>query len=67
MNFIADANPAATTTAGTFLFNTETHELSWDFDGSADGAAVLIADFDAGQPHDQSLRNHGLGLHRIKS
>jgi Ca2+-binding RTX toxin-like protein len=46
INFIASENPAATTTASTFLFNTETHELSWDVDGSADGAAVLIADFD---------------------
>ena len=46
INFIADANPTATTNAGTFLFNTETHDLAWDFDGLGAGDAVQIAHFD---------------------
>ena len=45
-NFIADANPTATTDAGTFLFNTETNDLAWDFDGLGGGEAVQIAHFD---------------------
>ena len=44
-NFIADANPTATTNAGTFLYNTATHDLLWDVDGSGDGGAVQIAHF----------------------
>ena len=46
-NFVADANPTATSETGTFLFNTDTHDLVWDFDGSGAGAAVQIAHFDA--------------------
>ena len=45
-NFIADANPTATSETGTFLFNTETHDLVWDFDGLGAGDAVQIAHFD---------------------
>lgn len=45
-SFIADANPTATTNAGTFLFNTETHDLVWDFDGLGVGDAVQIAHFE---------------------
>jgi Ca2+-binding RTX toxin-like protein len=45
-NFVADANPTATTGAGTFLFNTETNDLAWDFDGSGGGEALHIAHFD---------------------
>ncbi len=45
-NFVADANPAATSETGTFLFNTGTHDLAWDFDGSGAGAPVQIAHFD---------------------
>jgi Ca2+-binding RTX toxin-like protein len=46
-NFAADANPTATSETGTFLFNTETHDLTWDFDGSGAGHAVQIAHFEA--------------------
>ena len=46
ISFIADANPTATTNAGTFLFNTETHDLAWDFDGLGAGDPVQIAHFD---------------------
>ena len=45
-NFVADANPTATSETGTFLFNTETHDLAWDFDGSGAGDAVQIAHFE---------------------
>ena len=45
-SFIADANPTATTDAGTFLFNTATNDLAWDFDGLGGGEAVQIAHFD---------------------
>jgi hypothetical protein len=45
-SFIADANPTATTYVGTFLFNTETHDLAWDLDGWGAGDAVQIAHFD---------------------
>jgi hypothetical protein len=45
-NFIADANPTATSETGTFLFNTQTHDLAWDFDGLGAGDAVQIAHFD---------------------
>ncbi len=37
-NFVADANPTATSDTGTFLFNTDTHDLVWDFDGLGAGA-----------------------------
>jgi Bacterial lectin/Galactose oxidase-like, Early set domain/RTX calcium-binding nonapeptide repeat (4 copies) len=43
--FIADASPTATTATGTFLYNTATHDLQWDADGSGDGGAVQIAHF----------------------
>ena len=43
---IADASPTAMTTSGTFLFNTETHDLAWDFDGFGEGDPVRIAHFD---------------------
>ena len=46
INFVADANPTATTNAGTFLFNTDTHDLAWDSDGLGAGEAVQIAHFD---------------------
>jgi hypothetical protein len=46
-SFVVGANPTATTTAGTFLFNTETNDLAWDLDGSGAGDAVQIAHFDA--------------------
>ena len=46
INFIADANPTPTTNAGTFLFNTETHDLAWDIDGLGAGDPVQIAHFD---------------------
>ncbi len=44
--FVADAAPAATTNAGTFLYDTTTHDLLWDADGTGGGAAVQIAHFD---------------------
>jgi Ca2+-binding RTX toxin-like protein len=43
--FIASAAPTATTDAGTFLYNTGTHDLLWDGDGSGGGAAVQIVHF----------------------
>jgi hypothetical protein len=46
VSFIADANPTPTTNAGTFLFNTETHDLAWDFDGLGSTDPVQIAHFD---------------------
>ena len=45
-NFVADANPTATSETGTFLFNTDTHDLVWDFDGLGAGEAVQIAHFE---------------------
>jgi Ca2+-binding RTX toxin-like protein len=46
INFIADANPMPTTNAGTFLFNTETHDLAWDSDGSGASDPAQIAHFE---------------------
>lgn len=46
VSFVADAAPTAATNAGTFLFNTDTHDLLWDFDGLGAGDAVQIAHFD---------------------
>ena len=46
ISFIADANPTPTTNAGTFLFNTETHDLAWDSDGLGASDPVQIAHFD---------------------
>ena len=46
VNFISDADPTATSETGTFLFNTETHDLVWDPDGLGAGEAVQIAHFD---------------------
>jgi hypothetical protein len=46
-SFIADANPAATSDAGTFLFNTDTNDLAWDLDGLGGSEAVQIAHFDS--------------------
>ena len=43
---MAEAAPAATTNAGTFLYDTSTHDLLWDADGTGGGAAVQIAHFD---------------------
>jgi Ca2+-binding RTX toxin-like protein len=47
--FIADTNPVATTTAGTFLYDTDGHDLLWDADGSTLGgiAPVQIDHFDS--------------------
>ena len=45
MNFIADDAPTATADIGTFLYNTLTHDLFWDVDGSGGGATVQIAHF----------------------
>jgi hypothetical protein len=42
--FIADANPTATTTDGTFLYDTDSGNLSWDTDGTGVGGSVLIAE-----------------------
>jgi hypothetical protein len=36
----------APTTAGTFLYDTVSHDVLWDADGSNAGAAVQIAHFD---------------------
>ena len=44
--FVAAATPAATTLAGTFLYDTGTHDLLWDADGTGGGAAVQIVHFD---------------------
>ena len=46
VNFIADADPTAASETGTFLFNTETHNLIWDPDGLGAGEAVQVAHFD---------------------
>jgi hypothetical protein len=43
-NFVADANPTATTTDGAFLYDTNNGDLSWDADGSGVGSSVLIAE-----------------------
>jgi Ca2+-binding RTX toxin-like protein len=45
-SFISGSNPTATADNGTFLFNTDTHDLAWDADGAGSGAAVQIAHFD---------------------
>ena len=45
-SFISNAHPTATSETGTFLFNTDTHDLVWDFDGSGPLDAVQIAHFD---------------------
>ena len=45
VTFIADASPIATTDFGTFLYNTTTHDLTWDVDGSGATGAVQIAHF----------------------
>jgi Ca2+-binding RTX toxin-like protein len=45
-SFISGSNPTATAGSGTFLFNTDTHDLAWDADGSGSGEAVQIAHFD---------------------
>ena len=44
--FIANTAPVASTTAGTFLYDTDDHNLLWDADGSGSHAAVQIAHFD---------------------
>ena len=46
--FIASTNPVATTTAGTFLYDTDDHNLYWDPDGSTIGgvAQVQVDHFD---------------------
>jgi hypothetical protein len=36
----------ATANVGTFLFNTETQDLSWDVDGLGASDPVLLAHFD---------------------
>jgi Ca2+-binding RTX toxin-like protein len=43
--FFSGAAPVATGTQASFLFNTTTHELSYDQDGSGVMAAVLMATF----------------------
>ncbi len=43
--FIANTNPAPTTTEGTFLYDTDHFRVSWDADGIGSGGAVLIAQF----------------------
>ena len=46
--FISGADPIATTTEGTFLYDTDDHNLFWDVDGSTQGVLPLSssADFD---------------------
>ena len=46
--FIDSTNPVATTTAGTFLYDTDDHNLYWDADGSTVGgvAQVQVDHFD---------------------
>ena len=44
--FIANAAPTANAAGGSFLYNTVTHDLFWDVDGSGGGEAVQIAHFD---------------------
>jgi Ca2+-binding RTX toxin-like protein len=44
--FIANAAPTANAAEGSFLYNTVTHDLFWDVDGSGGGEAVQIAHFD---------------------
>ena len=46
VTFIANAAPTASTTAGTFLYDTDDHNLLWDDDGSGAHAAVQVAHFD---------------------
>jgi len=44
--FIANTTPTATTTDGTFLYDTDGQDLLWDADGSDPGDPVQIAHFD---------------------
>jgi Ca2+-binding RTX toxin-like protein len=44
--FISNADPFATTATGTFLYDSDGHDLLWDADGSGAGAAVQVAHFD---------------------
>ena len=44
--FISNLNPVAPTTAATFLYDTDAHDLYFDDDGSGAHAAVKIAHFD---------------------
>src|SRR5262249_11345613 len=46
VTFVEGASPTASTASGTFLYDTESHNLSWDADGSGAGSAVQIAHFD---------------------
>ena len=46
--FIANPNPAPTTTQGTFLYDTDAFQLSWDADGTGFLPSVLIAQFGSG-------------------
>ena len=47
--FISSNNPVATTTAGTFLYDADDHNLYWDADGNTVNgvAAVQIDHFDS--------------------
>ena len=45
-NFISSTDPLATTAAGTFLYDSDGHDLLWDADGSSSGAALQVAHFD---------------------
>ena len=40
--FISRTNPVATMTAGTFLYDTDDHNLYWDVDGSTLGGAAAL-------------------------
>ena len=45
--FISSTAPVATTTKGTFLYDTDAQDLFYDADGSGAGASVKIAHFDS--------------------
>ena len=44
--FISNADPFATAATGTFLYDSDGHDLLWDADGSGAGMAVQVAHFD---------------------
>jgi Ca2+-binding RTX toxin-like protein len=46
--FIANTAPVATTTEGTFLYDTNDHTLSWDANGATEGGVDQVIQFDHG-------------------
>jgi Ca2+-binding RTX toxin-like protein len=47
VTLVSNAKPEASTTEGTFLYDTNDHQLLWDADGSGSGEAVQVAQFDS--------------------